>query len=85
MSFLSASEVKFVYLKGSYDLIYQRLRERHGHFASEKILASQFADLEEPDDAFMVDIDQSPEQIVAAIKQGLGLDWVRVGPESPGP
>jgi gluconokinase len=78
-------EVKFVYLKGSYDLIYQRLRERHGHFASEKILASQFADLEEPDDAFTVDIDQSPEQIVAAIKQGLGLDRVRVGPESPGP
>lgn len=78
-------EVKFVYLKGSYDLIRQRLRERHGHFASEKILASQFADLEEPGDAFMVDINQSPEQIVAAIKQGLGLDWVRVGPESPGP
>jgi gluconokinase len=77
-------EVKFVYLKGSYDLIYQRLRERHGHFASETILASQFADLEEPDDAFTVDIDQSPEQIVAAIKQGLGLDRVRVGPESPG-
>ena len=61
-------EVKFIYLKGSYDLIRQRLRERHGHFASEKILASQFADLEEPDDAFMVDINQSPEQIVAAIK-----------------
>lgn len=78
-------EVKFIYLKGSYDLIRQRLRERHGHFASEKILASQFADLEEPGDAFMVDINQSPEQIVAAIKQGLGLDWVRVGPESPGP
>jgi gluconokinase len=78
-------EVKFVYLKGSYDLIYQRLRERHGHFASEKILASQFADLEEPGDAFTVNIDQSPEQVVAAIKQGLGLDQVRVRPQSPGP
>ena len=44
-----SSEVKFVYLKGSYDLIYQRLKLRHGHFASEKILAGQFADLEEPD------------------------------------
>ena len=80
-----SDEVKFVYLKGSYDLIYQRLRGRHGHFASAKILASQFADLEEPDDAFTVDIDQSPEQIVAAIRQGLGLDRVRVGSESPGP
>jgi len=26
------SEVKFVFLKGSYDLIYKRLRLRHGHF-----------------------------------------------------
>jgi gluconokinase len=75
------SEVKFVYLKGSYDLIYQRLRLRHGHFASEKILASQFAALEEPDDAIKVDIDQSAEQIVAAIKRGLSLDRDGAGHE----
>ncbi len=43
-----AGQTRFVYLKGSYDLIYQRLRQRHGHFASESILASQFAALEEP-------------------------------------
>ena len=48
-------EVRFVYLKGSYDLIYQRLKQRHGHFASEKILAGQFADLQEPDDALTVE------------------------------
>ena len=54
-----AGETKFVYLKGSYDLIDQRLRQRHGHFASETILASQFAALEEPDDAITVDIDRS--------------------------
>ncbi len=74
------SEVKFVYLKGSYDLIYQRLRLRHGHFASEKILASQFAALEEPDDAITVGIDQSAEEIVAEIKRRLGLDHDRVEP-----
>ncbi len=76
------NEVKFVYLKGSYDLIYQRLRLRHGHFASEKILASQFADLEEPGDAVTVDIDQPPEQIVAEIKRGLGLNQDREGHHS---
>jgi len=74
------SEVKFVYLKGSYDLIYQRLRLRHGHFASEKILASQFATLEEPNDAITVGIDQSAEEIVAEIKRRLGLDHDRVEP-----
>ena len=67
-------EVRFVYLKGSYDLIYQRLKQRHGHFASEKILAGQFADLQEPDNALTVKIDQPVEEIVAEIRRGLGLD-----------
>ncbi|MGH9538223.1 MAG: gluconokinase [Terriglobales bacterium] len=70
-------EVQFIYLKGSYDLIYQRLLTRHGHFASEKILASQFADLEEPKDALIVGIDAPPEKIVSAIRRGLGLDHDR--------
>ncbi len=74
------SEVKFVYLKGTYDLIAQRLRLRHGHFASETILASQFAALEEPNDAITVDIDHSAEEIVADIMRGLGLDHDGVGP-----
>ena len=74
------SEVKLVYLKGSYDLIDQRLRLRHGHFATEKILASQFAALEEPDDAITVEIDQSAEQIVAEVKRRLGLDHDHVQP-----
>jgi gluconokinase len=67
-------DVKLVYLKGSYELIYQRLRLRHGHFATEKILASQFVALEEPDDAVTVDIDQPAEQIVAEIRRRLGLN-----------
>jgi gluconokinase len=68
------SDVRFVYLKGSYDLIDQRLRLRHGHFATDTILAGQFADLEEPDDAVTVSIDQSPEAITAEIERRLGLD-----------
>jgi gluconokinase len=66
-------ETKFVYLKGSYDLIYQRLRRRHGHFASETILASQFAALEEPDDAITVGIDHSEDEIVGEIMRQLGI------------
>jgi gluconokinase len=75
----AGSDVKFVYLKGSYDLIYKRLQLRHGHFASEKILAGQFADLEEPDGAITVEIDQPVEAIVAAIKRKLGVDGTRPG------
>jgi gluconokinase len=66
-------EIRFVYLKGSADLIAKRLRLRHGHFADEKILASQFADLEEPEGSVTVDIASTPEQIVAEIRKKLGL------------
>lgn len=66
-------DVRFVYLKGTPALIAQRLSARHGHFAGASILASQMADLEEPADAVTVDIDQAPSQIVAQIRQRLGL------------
>ena len=66
-------EVKFVYLKGSYEVIYQRLLSRHGHFATEKILSSQFVALEEPADAIVVDIGKSPEEIVNEIRVRLKL------------
>jgi len=66
-------EVKLIYLKGTYDLIAQRLRARHGHFADEHILAGQFADLEEPTDALVVDISATPEAIVEEICRSLDL------------
>ena len=66
-------EVKTIYLKGDYALFAERIRRRHGHFAGEGILAGQFADLEEPVDAIMVDAAKSPEEIVAEIRKQLGL------------
>lgn len=71
--------VKLVYLKGSYDVIAQRLRARHGHFATEQLLDSQFAILEEPEEAVAVDVSLGPEEMVSQIKAGLG-----VGVESGG-
>jgi gluconokinase len=68
-----SAEVRFVYLKGSAAVISARLRARHGHFAGEQILAGQFADLEEPKDAVSVEISATPQQIVAEIRQKLGL------------
>jgi gluconokinase len=68
-----SGRVRFVYLKGSYGLISRRLQSRHGHFASETILASQFATLEEPQDALTVDVDQSPEAMVTEIRRKLGI------------
>jgi gluconokinase len=65
--------VKLVYLRGSYDTISARLAERHGHFATSALLASQFADLEEPGDALIVDLSRSPEEIVSTIRGALRL------------
>jgi gluconokinase len=65
--------VQFVYLKGNYELIEQRLRTRRGHFASDSILKSQFEDLEKPDDAITVEIDKTPDAIVAEIIEKLKL------------
>ncbi len=66
-------DVKLVYLKGTYEVISQRLRSRVGHFANEKLLASQFSILEEPSDAITVDVTHSPEEIVADVCSRLGL------------
>ena len=66
-------EVSLVYLKGTYDQILERLRRREGHFAGEDLLASQFTDLEEPQDAVTVDIGQTPEMVVGEIRKRLEL------------
>lgn len=64
-------ETRFVYLKGTFDLIYTRLSQRQNHFMKPEMLASQFADLEEPADAIVVDVSGTPDQIVAEIRRRL--------------
>jgi gluconokinase len=66
-------DVKFVYLKGSYELFSRRVLARKGHFAKQDLLASQFATLEEPADAITVDAAPCPEKIVTEVRRQLGL------------
>jgi len=65
--------IELVYLKGSPVFIGRRLRERHDHFAGTPILAGQFADLEEPREAFTVPAELPPEDIVRKILQRFSL------------
>lgn len=65
--------VRFVYLKGSFELIARRLAGRTDHFMNGVLLANQFEVLEEPSEALVVDIEDSPERIVAHIRSSLGL------------
>lgn len=57
-------EIKLIYLKGTKDLIAERVKLRGGHFVDPALLDSQFADLEEPKDAVVADISKTPEEII---------------------
>ena len=63
--------VVFVYLSGTQELIEARLAARHGHFFDASLLESQFAVLEEPEDAIVVEIAGEPEALVAKIRAAL--------------
>jgi carbohydrate kinase (thermoresistant glucokinase family) len=57
----------WVYLKGAEDAIRARLEARPGHFFKSRMLASQFADLEEPSDAIVIDSKLAPAEAVRQI------------------
>ena len=67
-------DVTLVYLRGSRELIHQRMMARHKHFMPVALLDSQFATLEEPgpdENAVVVDVNGSPEEIVVEILRQL--------------
>lgn len=64
-------DVRFVYLKGDAALIASRMRRRHGHFMPPDLLATQFATLEEPEDAISADVSLPPQKIVRTIQKSL--------------
>lgn len=68
--------VTFVYLHGDRETIALRLATRRGHFMPPGLLASQFADLQEPsadEPAIRVDVGRAPAEIVDSIIAQLGL------------
>ncbi len=67
----AAGGLKWVYLKGDLATIEPRLASRRGHFMPPSLLASQFATLEEPREAIVVDIRQSIAAQVAQIASGV--------------
>jgi gluconokinase len=60
------NKVKFIYLHGSKDTLFERMSSRD-HFMPSSLLDDQLETLQEPIDALKVSISQSPEEIVAEI------------------
>jgi carbohydrate kinase (thermoresistant glucokinase family) len=67
-------DVVLVYLKGSRELLHQRMAARHGHFMPVALLDSQFATLEEPtpdEHPITVDVGGKPADIANDIVRQL--------------
>lgn len=64
---------RWVYLHAPASLIRERLQKRLGHFMPAALLESQLGTLEEPDDAFTVEVTQPPDVLVQRIVDGLEL------------
>lgn len=65
--------VSFVYLRGDYDLIRQRLETREDHFMNPDLLPSQFDALEEPEEVLAVDVSEPPHVLARQIQYKLKL------------
>lgn len=67
------SRVRTVYLKGSYELLRNRIGKRQHPYMDKNLLRSQLDTLEEPKEGLSVDISATPEIIVSAIMKSLKL------------
>ncbi len=65
------SNLRWVHLKGSFELIESRMTARKGHYMKAGLLESQFATLEEPIDAITVDVGAAPEAIADTVEVAL--------------
>jgi carbohydrate kinase (thermoresistant glucokinase family) len=76
--------ITWIYLKDSAALIRSRLQHRTGHYMKADMLASQFEALEEPSDAIVVDVSQSPgailEQVLTELRGPTPADGNPNGP-----
>jgi len=61
----------WIFLKGSYELIQQRMKARKDHFMPPGLLSSQFEILEIPRQAVTIDISNGPDRIVDLIMSEL--------------
>lgn len=66
-------DLHWIYLKGDFDLIRSRLESRKNHYMKAGLLESQFAALEEPRDAIVVDVAQPPDALANQVLSELKI------------
>ena len=68
-----STRVVVVQLTAPVEIVAERLRHRHGHFAGVSLLGSQVHDLEPSHDAVKIDASGSVPDVVAAIRREVGV------------
>ena len=68
----AAKNLRFIYLKGSFEQILKRIQNRKGHFMPADLLQSQFEALQPPKVAITVTINESPESMLKTILTKIG-------------
>lgn len=72
------SEVKFIFLQGSFELILARMAKRQGHYMKAEMLQSQFDTLEVPQadesDVIHIDIDANFDEVVKRCVQAVSYE-----------
>lgn len=66
-------QVRWIYLKGTFEELTQRVQARQGHYAKKELVVSQFAALEEPKDAITIDVSRTPQEIAADVRRVLSV------------
>lgn len=66
-----ATKIIWIYLRGDYNTIYERIQKREDHFLKANLLRSQFDTLEEPKNALTIDIADEPKVILESIMKVL--------------
>lgn len=64
-------QVFSLFLKGSRELLTERIEARSHEYMNKDLLTSQLATLEEPDTGFIVDISGTPDQVIDRIRSAL--------------
>jgi gluconokinase len=67
-------DVRWIYLKGELELVRSRLSERRHRYMPASLLDSQFAALEPPADAIVINVAATPEECLAGIMELLRQD-----------
>jgi gluconokinase len=77
--------VRWIHLKGDFELIKSRLESRKGHYMTAKLLESQFDALEEPCKALQIDVTRDPSSLADDLINRLGPETAPSLGGRPGP